>query len=253
MFACRIVGRGILSRQHLTPYFQMAKRKASALATVVTESAPPLPPPKRPARRKTNPIATNPDVNADVLDGPQALRASPDAEAKSERFAIENVDNFVKARIKEEEIGIPFVRQSSDSSLSDAPEIESPVKAKPKTNGKAKGQGVKSEKVAKSDATPASTPVSTPASTPAKKEPQNLDPEADGEEEADEAEIQAASQRPPAVNSDYLPLPWKGRLGYVRIQAFAHHPDSLLTVNRHVSTPTYVSRTLRCLHHERAE
>ena len=44
------------------------------------------------------------------------------------------------------------------------------------------------------------------------------DPEAEDEEdftEEDEAEVNAASSRPPPVNSDYLPLPWKGRLGYV--------------------------------------
>ena len=41
------------------------------------------------------------------------------------------------------------------------------------------------------------------------------DPEAEGAEEADEEEIKEALSRPPPVNSDYLPLPWKGRLGYV--------------------------------------
>jgi hypothetical protein len=42
------------------------------------------------------------------------------------------------------------------------------------------------------------------------------DPEAEGEELADEEELKEALSRPPPVNSDYLPLPWKGRLGYVR-------------------------------------
>jgi hypothetical protein len=41
------------------------------------------------------------------------------------------------------------------------------------------------------------------------------DPEAEGDELADEDEIKEALSRPPPVNSDYLPLPWKGRLGYV--------------------------------------
>ena len=38
----------------------------------------------------------------------------------------------------------------------------------------------------------------------------------EGEGIANEAEITQAFSRPPPVNSDYLPLPWKGRLGYVR-------------------------------------
>ena len=31
----------------------------------------------------------------------------------------------------------------------------------------------------------------------------------------DSVPLTSAISRPPAVNSDYLPLPWKGRLGYV--------------------------------------
>ena len=43
-----------------------------------------------------------------------------------------------------------------------------------------------------------------------------LDPESDEEVPVDPAELQEALGRPPPVNSSYLPLPWKGRLGYVR-------------------------------------
>lgn len=41
----------------------------------------------------------------------------------------------------------------------------------------------------------------------------------DNESEADDELIETikGANRPPAVNSDYLPLPWKGRLGYVSI------------------------------------
>ena len=198
----------------------MAKRKASTLASVATESVPPLPPPKRPVRRKTNPTLTNPDINADVLDGPQALRASPGADEKSERFALENVNDVSKAQIKEEDDGLSVINGNSDSSLSDVPEIESPTKPKAKVNGKAEGKGAKTGKTNK----PSSPP------TQARKEPSNVDPEADGEEEADEAEIQAASQRPPAVNSDYLPLPWKGRLGYVRYLLVTDFPLRLHSI-----------------------
>ena len=43
-------------------------------------------------------------------------------------------------------------------------------------------------------------------------------PEADNEEITDGEEVKEALSRPPPVNSDYLPLPWKGRLGYVGYQ-----------------------------------
>ena len=42
------------------------------------------------------------------------------------------------------------------------------------------------------------------------------DQEAECQEIIDEEEVQEALSRPPPVNSDYLPMPWKGRLGYVR-------------------------------------
>jgi hypothetical protein len=35
------------------------------------------------------------------------------------------------------------------------------------------------------------------------------------EDEASPAELEAVLAKPPPVNSEYLPLPWKGRLGYV--------------------------------------
>lgn len=42
-----------------------------------------------------------------------------------------------------------------------------------------------------------------------------LDPESDQDVPADVEEVKESLSRPPPVNSDYLPLPWKGRLGYV--------------------------------------
>ena len=49
-----------------------------------------------------------------------------------------------------------------------------------------------------------------------KPEQEYSDPEAEDDEVPSAAdEIAAALSRPPPVHSDYLPLPWKGRLGYV--------------------------------------
>ena len=49
-----------------------------------------------------------------------------------------------------------------------------------------------------------------------------LDPESDEEVTVDPEELQEALGRPPPVNSSYLPLPWKGRLGYVRQRRAQH-------------------------------
>ena len=43
----------------------------------------------------------------------------------------------------------------------------------------------------------------------------SLDPESDEDVPVDAEELKEALGRPPPVNSSYLPLPWKGRLGYV--------------------------------------
>jgi UV DNA damage endonuclease len=42
-----------------------------------------------------------------------------------------------------------------------------------------------------------------------------LNPESDEDVLVEADELKDALSRPPPVNSDYLPLPWKGRLGYV--------------------------------------
>lgn len=60
------------------------------------------------------------------------------------------------------------------------------------------------------------------------------DPEANDaptEEDSDENVIKEALSRPPPVNSDYLPLPWKGRLGYVG------NPVTFLIDDRLTSVP----------------
>lgn len=44
-----------------------------------------------------------------------------------------------------------------------------------------------------------------------------LDPEVDSDIPAGEEEVKEAVSRLPPVNSGYIPLPWKGRLGYVSI------------------------------------
>lgn len=159
------------------------------------------------------PVPTNPDRNPDILDGAEAKRASPDAEELDERVDVKNagIDGEKHARKEEKD------NDESDSPLSDLSDTDSPVEAeKSKSKSNPTGRvGIKSG-IADSRRD-VETAVQT---TRIQQQPANghqfLDPESEGDEEADEEEIQAALSRPPPVNSDYLPLPWKGRLGYVR-------------------------------------
>ena len=200
----------------------MGKRKS--LSTVVPESIStalsippptfiddPTPPSKRRAsqrrvsQRKPDTGSTNPNKNANVLDAPEALRASPDASEQDERMNLEAAGMDVAKQVKEE---------GSDSPLSEMSDVEPPTATK---KGKAKSEATAVRKNGLDEQSNKTAATSKNDTNTLVKEPLFLDPEADGEEEADEEEIQAALSRPPPVNSDYLPLPWKGRLGYVRI------------------------------------
>ena len=204
----------------------MGKRKSSTLAQESPHTNESLPPAlldneARPAKRrasqrnpsqaKAKPLSTNPNKNANVLDAPGPLRASPDADENDERIDLAQAGMDVKNQIKNEKDDEPLTNgYESDSPLS---ELESPVKPE-KDNKKAKGRAATD--VEKKGAVSESKPLgATKTKNEPAKESQFLDPEADDLEEADEEEIQAALSRPPPVNSDYLPLPWKGRIGYV--------------------------------------
>ena len=206
----------------------MAKRKSSTIAeerpaqgtSIVAEGVPPA---KRRASGRpsskldSKPLSTNPDENANVLDAPGPLRASPDAEEEDERMDLEGAGMDVEKQVKDEkEDEPPFINgHDSDSSLSDISEMDSPVKPK-KPVKTSKGKAATGARSGAGSAKPTSTAADgkKDKKEPAK-ESQFLDPDGDDLEEADEEEIQAALSRPPPVNSDYLPLPWKGRIGYV--------------------------------------
>ncbi|KAL4872848.1 UV-endonuclease UvdE-domain-containing protein [Aspergillus spectabilis] len=62
-----------------------------------------------------------------------------------------------------------------------------------------------------------------------------MDPESDEDVPVDAEELQEALSRAPAVNSSYLPLPWKGRLGYACLNTYL----------RYSNPPVFCSRTCR--------
>ena len=204
----------------------MAKRKSqSTLAhgnlskTTLTPVSPfneTLPPQTRSSQRKTSKpkpvfISSNPDRNPDIFDRRQALRASPVIDEQDERLGIEHMGVDAGEQIKEEEHAVASnAGEKSDSPLSDLSSSGSSVRGRAsKLLARKAGSGV-DQMDTKSAAPPAKIHMESI------KDPQVLDPEVEHEEEAGEEEIQAALSRPPPVHSDYLPLPWKGRLGYVR-------------------------------------
>ncbi|KAJ9112275.1 hypothetical protein QFC19_000694 [Naganishia cerealis] len=133
------------------------------------------------------------------------------------------------------------------------------VKRTPTKASKAAKKGADEIKafIAEQAAQKAANGTATPESTPAKRgkggkaaatkktnqeDPDEAvlgrDPEADEPEEGEKEDVETEKKeaaRPPPVNSDYLPLPWKGRLGYACLNTYL----------RFSTPPVFSSRTCR--------
>ncbi|KAI9695176.1 MAG: UV-damage endonuclease [Bogoriella megaspora] len=195
------------------------RKRSSAVTTAAAADNPPLTsvhiplpgeaPPKIP-RRSSKRQSTNPTERPDILDAPNALRASP--------------DNAVNEKIVPNEVKRD---DDSDSPLSDVPELSKPELK----NGRKSKAAPKAEK----EEDNATIPSERAKPKSRKENTTTQDPEAETEEEADEEEIKEALSRPPPVNSDYLPLPWKGRLGFACLNTYL----------RSSNPPVFSSRTCR--------
>jgi hypothetical protein len=209
----------------------MAKRKRSAIAAATEgpdldrsrtrHTEVPLPPDiatnaPKPARRQSSrgdkSVPTNPDTNPDVLDGVLALRASPDGheDGEPESHLAPNMSNGTvvgaandtpATKNKRKKVSVPQVKVEPEESKA--------------INGIAKSKPVSTKNTLMED-----------------------DPEAEEELEEDEVEVKEALSRSPPVNSEYLPLPWKGRLGYV---CTTHSPYNILISNECTGLPQHVS------------
>lgn len=187
-----------------------ATTTASSTVTDPAVFAVPNPPRRTSSRAQPPPapVDPNPNTNHSIKDGQSALRASPDSverevKPKKKRSIAPSTP---KATIKSE---------SNDSPLSDLSDVEEPASIRTSS--------VKSTPVAKKNT---SSRIDTG---------QIGDPEADEEGDADPEEIRQALSRPPPVNSSYLPLPWKGRIGYACLNTYL----------RSAHVPVFSSRTCR--------
>ncbi|KAJ4297529.1 hypothetical protein N0V90_005421 [Kalmusia sp. IMI 367209] len=122
---------------------------------------------------------------------------------------------------------------ASETAAADVPEQQS-TKSKRKRDA---GQHVKVDSAAANGTitNATSTTVTAPPGPAVEKDVGvTVDPE--GEDDVDgEDEVKAALSRPPPVNSDYLPLPWKGRIGYACLNTYL----------RNANPPVFSSRTCR--------
>lgn len=181
--------------------------------------------PKRQVSRR-NKVETNPDQNDEILDGKIALRASPDADEAGESLDVEKIAHrSAKLPARSTDLTVQAKEDDIDSPLSDLePEthISMPVKRQKKTPTKSSIAAKKGSDEIK--AFKAEQAAKKAAETRVKKEDvedewdKRQDPDGDDAGPVEDVDtIKKEAGRPPPVNSDYLPLPWKGRLGYVWI------------------------------------
>lgn len=184
--------------------------------------------PRRQSARGGAPV-TNPDVNPEVLDAPNALRASPDGHecAEGEAHLHEHdIDAGTAAKGVNAALAKPSTSQNATTEVKTIPsngtegidQAEAAVVAPAAGRAKRKKAGPAQVKSEGGDSNIAPTNGVVGGVAPARYAGILDDPEAermDGEE-GDEVEHKETLARPPPVNSEYLPLPWKGRLGYVR-------------------------------------
>ncbi|KAF9698135.1 hypothetical protein EKO04_003436 [Ascochyta lentis] len=235
-----------------------AAAEASVDRSKMRRSEVPLPPnaagneaklPRRQSSRGGKAAVTNPDVNPEVLDAPNALRASPDghecaeAEAHLHQYDIDagtavNSVNAASAKPSTSQSATTEVKAVPSTGTERIDEAGATSAAPAAGRAKRKKAGAQHVKTEGGDSNIATTNgVAGDVTAPAEDAGVTGDLEADGVdgEEGDEVELKKALARPPPVNSEYLPLPWKGRLGYACLNTYL----------RNANPPVFCSRTCR--------
>jgi UV DNA damage endonuclease len=220
------------------------KRKRSSIAALA--SVPPvpqetsiLPPgsslkpsaPKRQSSRRSK-IETNPDHNLDIVDGKAALRASPDADEEGDALAVEKVNTGPTKPPKTNGVESTLKNEDSDSPLSDIESetsIPQLVKKQKKTPTKSSIAAKKGSDEIKAFKTEQAAEAKVKTGNDGDEWDKRVDPDGDDAAPEDVDVMKKEAGRPPPVNSDYLPLPWKGRLGYVSISLMISPRNRKLT------------------------
>lgn len=166
-----------------------------------------------------DPSITNPDFNAEVVDGLTALRASPDEErdvgqAKRPKRATRRKDP-------------PTEEEDGSGNVSP---MKKPKRAPTRASVAAK-KGADEIKafIAAKQLAEQSSAVKMEVDGEEEQEGGG------GEKEEDIEIVKLEAKRPPPVNADQLPLPWKGRLGYACLNTYL----------RYSNPPVFSSRTCR--------
>ncbi|KAL6710762.1 UV-damage endonuclease [Coniothyrium glycines] len=199
------------------------------------------PPPRRRLSRNAAAAATtDPNTNPDIIDGVNALRASPDGnECAGPESHLKHNGVHAPPNATTDDKALSSAGVNGEASPKNGPTVEGIATAN--TAGKTRRNKAAAPRVKVEDEDSniaAIDGVKRNVTAPAASAGVFDDPEAgeglDAEGE-DEMEVKEALSRPPPVNSEYLPLPWKGRLGYACLNTYL----------RDAKPPVFSSRTCR--------
>ena len=175
-----------------------ATAELTANITSVTARVTAPAPARRMSSRKTSNVApANIDTNPDTNQNIEDGKDALRASPDAEQREVEHAKSKKPKRAASKKVQVE--QEDAEEVIEELPKAKAPSKAAPKP-------AVKQDDATDRD-----------------------DPEADPEE------LQAALARPPPVNSSYLPLPWKGRLGYACLNTYL----------RAATPPIFSSRTCR--------
>ncbi|RMZ85634.1 hypothetical protein DV737_g587, partial [Chaetothyriales sp. CBS 132003] len=136
------------------------------------------------------------ETNGCFEDGQQASVASPDPAKPKKLRRVGKAPPSSRSRAQNAPPDSPLVAVSESKDLSETAQRE---------------PGPEKSVTPRNDAAPVATLAAGGVS----------DPEADCDNESeDPEEVKQGLSRPPPVNSSYLPLPWKGRLGYACLNTY---------------------------------
>ncbi|KAI0546712.1 UV-endonuclease UvdE-domain-containing protein [Xylaria curta] len=151
-----------------------------------------------------------------ALSGLQEMEDQLRKEVKRQKIAVQ--ESEVKNELDEEHAAL------MPRPIKARPDVLSATKEMKTLVGEPKGSGPKGDERARQ------------GSGEESRRPLDNDEDADnGLEENDVGVMKQEGARPPPVNSDYLPLPWKGRLGYACLNTYL----------RNSNPPVFSSRTCR--------
>lgn len=216
------------------------RQRTAVPVPTVAPSEPPQPP-RRQASRKTPAAVTDPTSNPDILDGLSSLRASPDAvqpPVKLRKGAAANRSAAPHVPAPSRRGRSATTKTTTAEATSDADDALAPGTSRaavadpdPPVPGSKHipSTSLKHVKAHRAEATtlPVQNGIAPSGHVLEETVGVTLNPDNNEADLLDEdhsepvEDLAEALSRPPPVNSDYLPLPWKGRLGYVCFAFFA--------------------------------